>query len=307
MRFAVALITLVVALGLATIAAWFSIIGLVSIFAGSAFAITLMAGFMEAGKVALTVWLKTEWDIAPKILKAPIFALVVTLMLITSVGTYGYLSKAHLEVTSQATPAILQIEQIDQQIALEQSKIDDANTVKNQLDETVSKLIEHARVSNRGGAREVRQSQQEERTALSQTITEAQTKISELQLKKLELTTTVKEIELEVGPLKYLAQTLGGDNSAESLEKAVRWLIVILVLVFDPAAVIMLIAANHTLLNISKEKKQKKLEITESVDSEILLNETKQTNSENLDDAESIVLNTDNTPGIGLHGRNISR
>ena len=178
--------------------------------------------------------------------------LVLVAMLLTSMGIFGLLSKAHLEQTSPVANNEIQITRLDQQITREQSRIIDAEQVISQLDQSVQALIEFDRIRGPDGAIAVRESQADQREVLRLTIDTAQTEVDGLEDQKLELTQQLRAIELEVGPIKYIAELLYSDGQ-DRTEEAVRWVIIAFIFVFDPMAILLLMAANYTL---DQRKKQ---------------------------------------------------
>lgn len=242
------IITLITALVIAGIAAWFSIAGLIAIFSGAAVAVGIMAAALEVGKVITASWLYRNWNITGFALKSYLCVAVAVLMFITSLGIFGFLSRAHIEQTAAGGDNILRIEQLDQRIAREQNKIDDAQNVITQLDNSVAVLQKNDRISGPNGAVAVRKSQQAERDDLNSIIDNADNTIAELQDQRLTLSQQQLAKEVEVGPLKYIAELIYGKDSASGFfDQAVRWIIIILVAVFDPLAIALLIAANQTL------------------------------------------------------------
>ena len=242
------IITLLTSLLIAAVAGWFSIAGLMAIFSASAIPIAIMAGSLEIGKLVTTSWLYRNWEKTGLLLKTYLTVAVVVLMFITSMGIFGYLSKAHIEQTAGAGDNTLQIELLDNQINRSQRIITDNETVLGQLDQAVQVLTDYDRIRGDDGAIAVRQSQSEERSLLNENIEEAANKLFELQQEKTVLSSAQLAIEAEVGPLRYIAELIYGEEEAKShFDEAVRWIIIILIFVFDPLAVGMLLAANQTL------------------------------------------------------------
>jgi len=242
------LLTLFVSLAIAGVAAWFSIVGLMAIFSASALPVAIMAGTLEVGKLVVASWIYRYWKITPLLMKTYLITAVLVLMLITSMGIFGYLSKAHLDQAAEGGNNDLKIQQIEMRIAREQQKIDDANTVIAQLDQAVQTLIEYDRIRGPSGSIAVRESQSDERAKLNSIIDESSDAIVEYQSQLLPLREKELQVELKVGPLKYVAELIYGESTEDVLDKAVRLFILLLVFVFDPLAVIMLIAANQSLL-----------------------------------------------------------
>ena len=379
------ILTLITALAIAGVAAWFSIAGLMAIFSAAALPIAVMAGTLEVGKLLTASWLYRYWNDTSLLLKTYLSIAVVVLMLITSMGIFGYLSKAHLDQASASGDAFAIVERLEGQIAREENKIgiledriaglqtggglDVSSSIQQQetirdgawdrvqgdidyaqgqiqsirdqlvidlkaqddklipLDKIVDSYASQGTVTTEtdsGGifrsaetqtvdnvalANEVRLSQKAERDAISneknnlrqiaqRDISSQQTNIDKYRAQaqtvidnanaeinnlrssssqdqddilikiddyneqidtiydelivikdeKFEAESEVRELEKEVGPIKYVAQLLFGGDGEELLDKAVQVFILLLVFVFDPLAVMLVIAANQTLL-----------------------------------------------------------
>ena len=259
------LLTLLVGLAISGVAAWYSIVGLMAIFAAAKIPIAIMGAVLEVGKLLTASWLYQFWDKTNTLLKTYFTIAVVVLMFITSMGIFGFLSKAHMDQTLTVGDNSLLIERIDKKIAREQVKITDAETVVAQLDKTVQVLIDYDRIRGESGAIAVRESQNDERASLSNIIDQAYSKIDTLSVEKLELDKEQLELEAEVGPIKYIAAFIYGDELDKTLlERAVRWIIITIIFVFDPLAVLLIVAANMTLKEAVN--KPKKVTITKAAD-----------------------------------------
>ena len=259
------ILTLIVGLAISGVAAWYSIVGLMAIFAAAKIPIAIMGAVLEVGKLLTASWLYQFWDKTNTLLKSYFTIAVVVLMFITSMGIFGFLSKAHMDQTLTVGDNSLLIERIDRKIDREKVKITDAETVVAQLDKTVQVLIDYDRIRGPSGAIAVRESQNDERASLSNIIDQAYSKIDTLSVEKLELDKEQLELEAEVGPIKYIAAFIYGDELDKTLlERAVRWIIITIIFVFDPLAVLLIVAANMTF----KEAlgKPKKVTITKAAD-----------------------------------------
>ena len=255
------LLTLAMALAISGVAAWYSIAGLIAIFSGATTSIIIMGGVLEAGKLVTASWLYRNWNQVPFLLKSYLTSAVVVLMFITSMGIFGFLSKAHLEQSiSVGGTNDLQIENLERQIARQQSIVADSETVLSQLDAQVQTLIDYDRIRGPSGSIATRQGQAEERQALNETIDAAYVRIEELQTDLAPLQQEKLAIEVEVGPLKYIAELIYGDQARDFLDEAVRWVILLIVFVFDPLAVLLLIAANMNLAPTKPVKPVKRIE-----------------------------------------------
>ncbi len=250
-----AVLTLLVALAISGVAAWYSIVGLMAIFAAAAIPIAIMGGVLEAGKLLTASWLYQNWNVVPRLLKYYLTVAVVVLMFITSMGIFGFLSKAHIDQTLSTGDNSLLIAQIDNKIQREQRRVDDAEKVIAQLDEAVQVLMEYDRIRGPEGAIAVRESQKEERRSLNDIIDSASSSIATLQRDKLELDSEQLKLEAEVGPIKYIAGLFYEETNKSVLEEAVRYVILTIIFVFDPLAVLLIIAANISLNQTRKPKK----------------------------------------------------
>jgi len=244
-------ITLAVALSLSAVAAYYSIVGLTAIFSGAFWSILIMGTILETAKVITTSWLYKNWRTAPALIRYYLSVAVVVLMFVTSLGIFGFLSKAHIETTSNVGAGIEMVSILDQKIETEKARITSSQRVLTQLDQSVQTLMDAQRVRGENGAIALRNSQKPERDSMSQTIDEATDKLTVLMQEKSVITTEQRKIEVEVGPLKYIAQMIYGEVNDDLMEKAVRYVIMTLIFVFDPLALLLLISAN---MGLAKEE-----------------------------------------------------
>ena len=251
-----AILTLLVALAISGVAAWYSIVGLMAIFAAAAIPIAIMGGVLEVGKLLTASWLYQNWNRAPVLLKSYLSIAVVVLMFITSMGIFGFLSKAHIDQTISTGDNSLLISQIDNKIAREQNRVEDAEKVIAQLDQAVQVLMDFDRIRGKDGAIAVRESQKEERGNLNDIIDSASSTIARLQSEKLTLDSEQLKLEAEVGPIKYIAGLFYEETNKNILEEAVRYVILVIIFVFDPLAVLLVIAANMSIRDMSTKPKK---------------------------------------------------
>ena len=239
------LITFISAISISLIAAGYSILGLATLFAGAYVPIIAMGSALEVGKLVAASWLYHNWRRnIPKSLKAYLFTSIIVLIFITSVGIFGFLSKAHLDQVKPTAGNTEQIALIDKKIKQQQMIIDRAEKTLNQLDKALDVYIDKEYVSR--GLKE-RNKQKEERDLLNKSIDEAMAKIADLNNSKSSINIEQLKLEADVGPLKYVAELIYGDNAKDHFDSAVRIIILILIFVFDPLAVLLLIAANISL------------------------------------------------------------
>jgi hypothetical protein len=252
-------LALLTSIAIAAVAAWFSIAGLITIFSASAASIAIMASVLEVGKLVTASWLYRNWKETTFLLRTYLTLAVLILMFITSMGIFGYLSKSHLDQAAPVLNNSAQVERLDSRISREQQKIENTERVLGQLDSLIETLIEYDKISGPSGAIAVQETQAEPRVRLNNAIDSAQASITSLETEKFELTSQIRAIELEVGPVKYIAELLYDDPDS-SLDQAVQLVILIIVLVFDPLAVLLLIAANQSLLRTPRTAEPEKVD-----------------------------------------------
>ena len=189
-----ALLTLLTALGLAAVAGWFSIIGVMAIFAAFPMHALIMGIALECGKLVTTSWLYRNWTTAGLSLKAPLIVFTITLMLATSMGVFGFLSKAHLEQGAATVDNTAKVERLDQQIAREKSTIDDDTKVIAQLDATINSYLGKDRADR---SVSIRRSQAPQRKQLRDDIDAAQKRIDGYSDEKMKLQSEVRKLRSE--------------------------------------------------------------------------------------------------------------
>ena len=233
---------------ISAVAIYYSVIGLAAIFAAATIPIYIMGGSLEVAKLVCASWLKANWDRAPRFMKYYMITAVIVLMVITSMGIFGFLSKAHTDQSLVSGDVQSKIAVYDEKIKTSKDNIEANRKALRQMDEAVDQSM--ARSTDERGANRavsIRQSQQRERVRLQTEITAEQKNIAKLNEERAPIAAEVRKVEAEVGPIKYIAAFIYGDNpDANILEKAVTWVIIMIVVVFDPLAVIMLLAAQMT-------------------------------------------------------------
>lgn len=249
------IIVLIVAVLLSGVAAYYSIVGLAAIFSGAFMSIVLMGSALELGKLVSASWLYRNWHIAPRFIKIYLSAAVVILMFITSMGIFGYLSKAHLETaalsTSDNTAKLQTLEDTIQSRETSKQLID--RQISN-IDNALLKYIEMGSITK--GLQE-KKKLDTERKQLEAERRELDNEIVSLKTERNTLSAEQRKIEVEVGPLKYIAELIYGDKATDHFDSAVRWVIILLIIVFDPLAVILLIAANFS-FSVNKQNQMLK-------------------------------------------------
>jgi hypothetical protein len=241
--------TLFTALSLSVVAAWYSILGLTAIFASAVIPIIIMGGILEVAKVTVTVWLHEYWHRCRLLMKCYLVPAVFMLMVITSMGIFGFLSKAHTDQSLVSGDVQAKIAVYDEKIKLAKDNIDANRKALKQMDEAVDQVM--GRSTDEKGADKavsLRRAQAKERNRLITEIAAEQKKITVISEERAPIAAEVRKVEAEVGPIKYIAALVYGDNpDTNLLERAVRWVIIILVVVFDPLAIMMVLAATESL------------------------------------------------------------
>jgi hypothetical protein len=241
-------LTLFTALILSLSSAVYSVLGLTAIFAAAFWPIVVLGGSLEFGKIVTTLWLHKYWNRAELQYKVYLSFAVVVLMLLTSMGVFGFLSKAHLDQAVPSGDVAAKVQIFDDKIRTQQDNIKAARAALTQMDAAVDQTMSRSTTEQGADkAANLRRSQTRERTALQNDISKAQTEISKLQEQRAPIASEMRKVEAEVGPIKYIAALIYGDNpEANLLEKAVRWVIILIVIVFDPLALTLLLAATKT-------------------------------------------------------------
>lgn len=251
-----AYLTLITGLAISAVAIYYSVIGLAAIFSAAVIPIVIMGAILEVSKLVSAWWLKANWERAPVLLKSYMLVAVVVLMIITSMGIFGFLSKAHTDQSITSGDVQGRIALYDEKIKIERENIANAQSVIKQMDAAVNGVIatgdqEFKRNDGTTGVRsaaerslQIRRSQAKDREALTKQIEASQDRIVKLQEEAAPIRSEVRKVEAEVGPIKYIAKLIYGDNPDNNLlEKAVTWVIITIVFVFDPLAVLLLLAS----------------------------------------------------------------
>lgn len=215
------LLPLLTALGLSSVAAFYSVIGLAQIFPGSFWPIVIMGSILEAAKLVTVSWLYNNWKKTNMLMKTYFLIATVLLMMITSMGIFGYLSRAHIESNIVVGANSVQLKTIETQ-----EKI-----VKERLDYLLKRAGDPATASKK----------------IDRQIQETQSELKRLSTEKLPLMTEENKLSAEIGPIKYIAEMVYEKEDPAFIDKAVRLVILVIIIVFDPLAVLLLIAANQSL------------------------------------------------------------
>ena len=215
------ILTLLSALLLSGIAAYYSIIGLAAIFTGAFWPIVFMGSVLEMSKLVTASWLYRNWKTCPFLLKSYLTSAVVILMVITSMGIFGFLSKAHIDSTLEAGANSVEIRTIKQQ-----------EKIANERLEYLLKRAGNPETASANVDRQIQQTQRE---------------LADINKRKLPLLKEENKLVAEVGPIKYIGDMVYGTDDTNAIDKAVRLVIMLIMVVFDPLAVLLLIAANMSM------------------------------------------------------------
>lgn len=241
-------VTLLTAILLSAVAAYFSVVGLMAVFASAAIPIAIMGGTLELAKVVSASWVYRNWKTAPALIRYYLTVAIVILSIITSLGIFGYLSKAHLDQAIPSGDIAAKLALIDEKIKVEKDNIDVNRKAIKQMDDSVDQVM--GRSTDEKGADKaasLRKAQQKERGRLLNEIETYNKRVSSLNEERAPVASEIRKVEAEVGPIKYIAALIYDTSDTDTLEKAVRWVIIALVFVFDPLAILLLIAANISL------------------------------------------------------------
>jgi len=281
----------VVALCLSAVAAFYSIVGLTAIFAAAVMPIVLMGSILEVAKLTVTVWLHEHWDRARWLMKIYLSTAVVVLMVITSMGIFGFLSKAHSDQSMVSGDVQAKIAVYDEKIKTSRENIDANRKALKQMDEAVDQVM--ARSTSETGADKavaLRRTQQKERQRLLAEIEAEQKRVSVLAEERAPIAAEVRKVEAEVGPIKYIAALIYGDNTdTNMLEAAVRWVIILLVIVFDPLAVMMLLAATESRKWLRQDQTKPKYEQDDGPLTQEQVEQIKESTKEDLPIGELVI------------------
>ncbi len=257
-----AILPFITAIGLSAVAAYYSVIGLAEIFPGSFWPIVIMGSILETAKLVTVSWLYNNWNNTVTMMRYYFLIAIILLMGITSMGIFGYLSKAHIEHSSTIAPSVAKVQIYDEKIKALQATIERNDKNLSQYDEAVDQVMGRSK-DERGAekASQIRKTQQKDRERIAKENARLQQEIQDLTAEKMPLSLEVKKAESDLGPIKYVADVVYGTQDKDLIDKAVRLIIFVIIVVFDPLAVLLLIAANQTYRKLKKTKK-----VTKTID-----------------------------------------
>ena len=261
-----ALLPFFTAIALSVVAAYYSVIGLAQIFPGSYWPIIIMGSVLEMSKLVTVSWLYNNWNVTTRWMRYYFLIAVLLLMGITSMGIFGYLSKAHIEHSTSLSPLIEKEFIYDEKIKVQKETIEANRKNLLQLDAAVDQVMARS-TDERGAERsnQIRKAQQKERLRAADEIARAQTEIQKITEEKSPISLEIKKAESDLGPIKYVAEVVYETQDRDLIDKAVRLVIFVIIVVFDPLAILLLIAANQTYRKTIKDKKQK-VKVRKSID-----------------------------------------
>ena len=241
-------ITLLTGLSLSIVAAFYSIIGLSMVFAGAFWSVVILASVMEISKLVAVSWLYRFRHLASRSVKMYLFAATIVLMMITSLGIFGYLTRAHVSTENIVEKTQLELSVIQQtETSLNQRKqqlTDEVNALATQSTQLITQLGNASRFAGSSGAVRVQRETAARRETLLKSIDALNKDLSSVQQQRIAAQNTVNTVSADIGPLRYVAQAVYKKDDIATIRVAVVWLTGIIMTVFDPMAIMLLIAAN---------------------------------------------------------------
>jgi len=262
------LITLFGALFISTIAAYFSIIGLAIVFAAAFIPVVVMTGFLEIGKIIASVWLHANWQNQSVgwMHKLYLIMAILVLMVVTAVGIYGFLSKGYFEQKSPLASIQAQVLRYEQKIVQIEKDNQRLQATIDQMDKIIDAYLKNDKVTV--GIKE-RREQKAERDEIKNQMDENEKRIAQVNDELLNLRIQANNIEVELGPIKYVAALFGLQDTS----KAVRLLILLLMFAFDPLAIVLVLSASISLREYFAMKEKSKIRLPLNRDNQILTHE----------------------------------
>jgi len=252
-----AILPFLTAIALSIVAAYYSVIGLAQIFPGSYWPIIIMGSVLEASKLVTVSWLYNNWNVSMRMMRYYFLVAVILLMAITSMGIFGYLSKAHIEHSTSLAPLLEKEFIYEEKIKTLKETIENNRKNLTQLDAAVDQIMVRS-ADEKGAERsnQIRKAQQKERTRITDEIDGSQKAIQKIIEEKSPVSLEIRKAESDFGPIKYVAEVVYGTHDRDIIDKAVRLVIFIIIIVFDPLAILLLIAANQTYRALKKEEEK---------------------------------------------------
>jgi hypothetical protein len=234
-------LTILVALVLSTVSAYFSVAGMAILFSGAALSVMVMASALELAKIMATVWLHHNWKTVPTLIRFYLCGALCVLILTTSMGAFGYLSRAHIEQSSSSTDYTLQIDTLESKLKNQELTLEASRNRVQALNDILAQANDKDRAY-------LNTRQKSERTQLESSIQEAVSDIEKTNQELLPLRRSNNIIQSDIGPIKYVAELFYGEDEAKKhFDEAVRLIIFFIVLVFDPLAIVLLVSGSYGL------------------------------------------------------------
>lgn len=248
-------LTFIAGLLLSTIAGFYSIIGLAMIFSGAYWPVVALTGTLEVAKLIAVSWMYRYRQFAGRLFRLYFYSAILVLMVITSMGIFGYLTRAHVESESTYVAAQLTLQEIQQregQLTDERTQLNtELKTLNEQSTQLVKQLGDAQRLRGSQGAVAVQRDMAIRRTTLLTDLKRINTDLAAVQKERVTTETETNAATADIGPLRYVAQALYGTDDVTTVRKSVVILTGILMIVFDPMAIMLLIAANILFLRLS--------------------------------------------------------
>lgn len=247
-------LTFLTGIVLSGIAGYYSVVGLATIFTGAYWSVVVLAGILEIAKIVAVTWLYRYRHLAGWMLRGYFYAAVLILMMITSMGIFGHLSRAHAETEGSLTATTLTLSEIAQRESAIQSHRDNLTTelssLNTQANQLVTQLSTAERLTGSSGAVSVQRQLSARRQAILTELKETTAELSAIQQERIAISTETSKVTAEIGPLRYIAKAVYGTEDADTIRKSVMFLTVAMMVVFDPLALMLLIAANVLFLRL---------------------------------------------------------
>jgi len=241
-------ITFLTGLALSGVAGFYSVVGLAMIFSGAYWPVIVLAGMLEVSKLVAVSWMYRYRHLAGYLLRTYFFAAILVLMCVTSMGIFGYLTRAHVESETGYTTAQLTLQEVQLRESQLQQERDQINTelkaLTDQSNQLVAQLGAKERLTGSSGAVTVQRQTTARRAALLADLKRINGELTTVQKERITVETDTNKATADIGPLRYVAQAVYGTDDVATIRKSVVWLTGILMVVFDPMAIMLLIAAN---------------------------------------------------------------
>ncbi len=248
-------LTFLTGLLLSVVAGFYSVIGLAMIFSGAYWPVIALSSILELAKLVAVSWMYRYRQFAGRFFRLYFYSAILVLMVITSMGIFGYLTRAHVESESTYATAQLTLQEIQQrgdQLIDERTQLNtELRTLNEQSNQLVKQLGDARRLRGSQGAVAVQRDMATRRNTLLTDLTRVNTDLASVQKERVTIETETNAATADIGPLRYVAQALYGTDDVTTVRQSVMILTGILMIVFDPMAIMLLIAANILFLRTS--------------------------------------------------------